>query len=214
MYVNLNTELEFSVTAGQGTRSPITTATLGSVTGQLVVPVIDKTWSLSSNTSNVLFVISTSTNPGAVKLAGLLGVATTITASITIFAYNPATTQIISPSLFWHQLASYVTIASIDAGGTPQVDGSVFFNTVYSGTTSLNVFQPITWLQTSQEATKGSISSLLNFNINPLVPYNNVATANIYITNPNIVTYSDITVTSPVYTYTTVTSVQRQIWLS
>jgi hypothetical protein len=208
MYNNFTAELGIYVTSGQGTKAAVTTATLGSITGQLNFPTLKEDWSLSNNTSNVLFVVSTSTNP---KNERFFGWTPNVTSQLTIDAYNPAFRQTHYPSLFWHQLANYVTIDSIDPGGTPQVDGSIFFDSTNNSATTLNVYQPITWLQTSPKA--ANLTSVLYININPLTAYNTVGAANIYITGPNI-TYSDITAGSSVYTYVTATSVQRQIWLS
>ena len=211
MYNNFTNELAFSVTAGQGTRASVTTATLGSVTGQLYFPTLKEDWSLANNTSNVLFVVSTSTT--VLNRANSPGATGFISNSITINAYNPANSQTHYPSLFWHQTASAINISSTDPTAGTQIDGSIFFDSTDNRSRNLYVYQPITWLQTSPSAVNGSISSVLYVNINPLTAYNTVGTANIYITGPAI-TYSDITAGSTVYTYTTVTSVQRQIWLS
>lgn len=212
MYQNFTNELAISVeVGGAGTKSPITTATLGSVTGQLLFPTLKADWSLSNNTSNILFVVSTSTT--VLNRSNFPAATGSISNSLTIFAYNPATSQTNYPSLFWHQTANSINISITDPTVGTQIDGSIFFNTSYT-TSTISLVQPQTWLQTSPGAQTGQISAALIVNVNPSIAYANPAVNNVFLTTSAPI--YDIGASSLIYstTVTNVTSVQRQIWLS
>ena len=214
MYNNFVNELAIYVAnGGQGTKSPITTATTGSVSGQFVPNINDGTFSLNTSSYtnvNPLFIVITSTNPKAAKFTG---VSSSITNSLTIFAYNPATMQTNYPSLFWHQTANSINISSTDPTVGTQIDGSIFFNVSYT-TSTIRLVQPQTWLQTLPSAQTGQISAALIINVNPSIAYANPAVTNVFLTTSAPI--YDVGASSLIYstTVTNVTSVQRQIWLS